>query len=104
MANKSNPLLYLITMGNELEVTIIFRKKTLIISDILSIDPCPSYNSSMVVRRASLISVGLFNPYFVMSQDKELYLRIVDHFGIQYVNKPLIIWKMHDKIYLDLYV
>ncbi|MEW6258871.1 MAG: glycosyltransferase family 2 protein [Thermodesulfobacteriota bacterium] len=52
--------------------------------------------STLMIRRACIEQVGLFDPSIVYGVDHDLYLRIARHFAFDCIGKPLVRYHVHD--------
>lgn len=51
--------------------------------------------SSIMVRTEAINRVGLFNPEFKQAEEYDLILRIAEEFEMDYVDEPLVIYRLH---------
>jgi glycosyltransferase involved in cell wall biosynthesis len=53
--------------------------------------------STVVVRRAALAEVGVFNPNFKQAEEYDLMLRLAERYEFDYVAEPLATYRWHDR-------
>ena len=55
-----------------------------------------SCSSTGLVRRRELLAMGGFDPELAMSADWDLLLRVLLEGGLEYVDEPLVLYRVHD--------
>ena len=55
-----------------------------------------SCSSTGLVRRRELLALGGFDPELAMSADWDLLLRVLLEGGLEYVDEPLVLYRVHD--------
>lgn len=53
-------------------------------------------SSTLMIRRACLEKVGWFNPSLCLTEEYELLLRLAEHYEFDYVDKPLVTYRLHE--------
>jgi GT2 family glycosyltransferase len=53
--------------------------------------------STVMIRREVLSKVGVFNPKYRRAQDYDLWLRIAEHYPIEFINQPLASYRVNDE-------
>ena len=61
------------------------------------IQKCPMHTSTVVLRRQCLNTVGLFDEGLSYFEDQDLWFRLAKVFKIDYVDAPLVRWRLHDQ-------
>ena len=52
---------------------------------------------TVVVRKTALDRVGIFNPKFRTSEEYDLWLRIAEHYSVDFIKQPLAKYRVHDE-------
>ncbi len=65
------------------------------LKDYLSSSTPTSINS--MTRKECIEKVGMFNTDYVIGEDYELWMRIINHYEYYYIDIPLSFYRMHDK-------
>ena len=52
---------------------------------------------SVVIRKSALKDIAWFDERFENIEDMDLFLRIAYHFKLDYVDEPLVKWRLHEK-------